>query len=291
MPRALSLATPYVRFAPPQSNPVESGLRRESQIHQAAGDGEAFRRAISFGLEALDRHLKGGGLPFGAHQIAGSPGDGASAMLFALLAAGRRLSADPRAQVLVVQERAALAEGGDLYGQGLHALGLDVARIAFLGARDGAQALRMTDEAIRSGAAAVVVAELHRAGPRIDLSATRRFNLFGRQTDTLALLVTPDLEGTSAAMTRWRVRAAPSQAARRFVGPPALDLELTRNRLGPVGRFTVEWSSENAQFRGQAASPIRAPVVPAPFHRPGEGGVFAHGDGPDAKERVAAYRG
>jgi protein ImuA len=277
MPRALSLDTPYVRFAP--------------QINQVAGDGAAFRRAISFGLEALDGQLKGGGLPFGAHQIAGSPGDDASAMLFALLAAGRRLSADPRAQVLVVQERAALAEGGDLYGQGLHALGLDVARIVLLGARDGAQALRMTDEAIRSGAAAVVVAELHRAGPRIDLSATRRFNLFGRGTDTLALLVTPDLEGTSAAMTRWRVRAASSQAARRFVGPPVLDLELTRNRLGPVGRFTVEWSSENAQFRSRAATPICAPVVPAPFDRQGEGGVFAPGGGADSQERIAAYGG
>jgi protein ImuA len=246
----------------------------------------------SFGDPTLDAAFGGEGLPLGSHQIAGEPGDGASAMLFAMLTAGRRLSLDPCAQVLVVQEQGTLAEAGRLYGRGLHALGLDPGRIAFLAARDGDEALRMTDEAIRSGAAATVVAEVDRAGPKIDLSVTRRFNLSCRKTATAALLVTPNLDGTSAAMTRWRVRAAPSRAPRRFVGPPTLELELVRNRLGPVGRFTVEWSSDDAAFRNPA--PLRPSVVRAPLDRPAPACPSRHGapgGGGDAEERLAAGGG
>jgi len=246
--------------------------------------------AFSFGHAALNSRFSHGGLPFGVHQMAGAPGESAAALLFALLVAARRLKADPTAQVLVVQEEGALTEGGGLYGPGLYALGLDPARIALVCARDGAMALRMVDEAARSGAASVVVAELDRGARALDLAATQRLNFHSRRTATLTLLVTPDLEAASAAMTRWRVRTARSRASRRFLGPPALELELTRNRCGPVGQFSVEWSSEDEAFRTPA--PLRASMVRAPLHRPSDtvgGDLFPPGAGADAGERLTAH--
>ena len=263
----------------------EGGLRpsahaqRRRAAHPVAAQADpattGWARAFSFGLEALDAHFSPGGPPFGAHEISGPPGEPASAMLFTALMLARRLREAPGASALVVQEPGALKEGGGLYGPGLWALGLDPGRLLLVTAREGGEALRIVDEAVRSGAVAAVAAEAPRAARKLDLAATQRLNLYGRQTSTLALLMAPDLDATSAAMTRWRVSPAPSQAPRRYLGPPALALELVRNRLGPPGRFTVCWSSDDEAFRladpaaasaalTKPAAPLRPPVVPAP---------------------------
>ena len=257
----------------------EGGLRpsahaQQRRAMQSRPDTPSWPRAFSFGVEALDASFSAGGPPFGAHEICGPPGEPTTALLFALLMLARRFRADPHAQALVVQEACALREGGGLYGPGLWALGLDPGRLVLVTAREGGEALRIVDEAVRSGAVATVLAEAPRAARKLDLAATQRLNLYGRQTSTLALLITHDLDATSAAMTRWRVRSRPSQAPRAYLGPPALELELVRNRLGPTGRFTVEWSSDDEAFRlAQPAdalrgTPLLPPVVPAPVHRP-----------------------
>ena len=253
----------------------EGGLRPSSHAQQrraaaTSPDEPAWTRAFSFGMATLDASFRPGGPPFGAHEVCGAAGEPATALLFTLLMLARLFRIDPHAQALVVQEPGALSEGGGLYGPGLWALGLDPGRLVLLSAREGGEALRIMDEAVRSGALAAVVAEAPRAVRKLDLAATQRLNLYGRQTSTLALLVTSDLDATSAAMTRWRVRARPSWAPRAYLGPPALELDLVRNRLGPTGRFTVEWSSDDTAFRlpEAPAAPLRAPVVPAPADRP-----------------------
>ncbi len=262
----------------------EGGLRPSAHAQrrratQAAPDGATWPRAFSFGLDALDASFSPGGPSFGAHEVCGSPGEPTAALLFAALMLVRRFREDPQAQALVVQEPCALAEGGGLYGPGLWALGLDPARLVLVSAREGGETLRIVDEAVRSGAVSAVVAEGPRAMRKLDLAATQRLNLYGRQTSTLALLLTYDLDATSAAMTRWRVRAHPSRAPRAYLGPPALELELVRNRLGPTGRFTVEWSSDDEAFRladgdgHQAVAPLRPPVVSTPAHRPAVGNL------------------
>jgi protein ImuA len=275
----------------------EGGLRPSAHAQRRrAVDGEAaagWGKALSFGLPELDARFASGGLPYGAHELAGPPGEPASALLFAALMLTRRFQADAGAQALVVQEPSALAEGGGLYAPGLWALGLDPARLVLVCAGEGGEALRITDEAVRSGAVAAVLTEAPRAARKLDLAATQRLNLYGRQTSTLALLITPDLAATSAAMTRWRVRTAQSQAPKAYLGPPALELELVKNRLGPTGRLTVEWSSDHGAFRRPdyaAAAALRSPVVPTPAHRPaGSGRGRGSGDGGDAQERAQAY--
>ena len=273
MPTSPTLDALRARIESIERDAPEGGLRPSAHAQRrraAQADAAAWPRAFSFGLEALDAGFSPGGPSFGAHEVCGPPGEPAAALLFAALMLVRRFHEDPHAQALVVQEPGALSEGGGLYGPGLWALGLDPGRLVLVGAREGGDALRVVDEAVRSGAVCAVVAEAPRAARKLDLAATQRLNLYGRQTSTLALLVTPDLDATSAAMTRWRVRSRPSQAPRAYVGPPAMELELVRNRLGPTGRFTVEWSSDDTAFRLPAvpAAPLRAPVVPAPAHRP-----------------------
>ncbi len=277
-----NLAALRARIESIERHAPEGGLRpaAHAQRRRTTDDGRAtgWGRAFSFGLEAMDACFSPGGLAFGTHEVCGAPGDPASALLFALLMIARRLQEDPHAQALVVQEPGALGEGGGLYGPGLWALGLDPGRLVLVAAREGGEALRITDEAVRSGAVCAVLAEAPRAVRRLDLAATQRLNLYGRQTSTLALLTTPDLDATSAAMTRWRVSARSSQAPRRYLGPPALDLDLVRNRLGPTGRFIVQWSSDHGVFRPSDGlvdarsfgdrAPLRSPVVPPPAHRP-----------------------
>ncbi|MGC1304418.1 MAG: hypothetical protein WA840_18785 [Caulobacteraceae bacterium] len=259
---------------------------------QGIGTVEAAQRALSFGLESVDSRFSLGGLAHGVHQAAGEPGDRSAAGLFVMLWLARLLKANPDRPALVVQEAAVVREEGALYGPGLLALGLDPGRLAVVLVQDGAEALRVVDQAVRSGAVCAVMAELRRAADKLDLGLTQRLNVHGQQTSTLVALLTPDLDGTSAALSRWRVRTGPSRARKRHLGPPALELELVRNRHGRPGRWTLEWSSEDEAFRLPA--PFRAPLVSPPVHRPGpprlvHTGPNAPGADGEIEIRVAAY--
>jgi protein ImuA len=215
---------------------------------------------VSFGCEAVDAAC-GGGLAAGAHQFAGT---GAAPLGFGLALMARALAA-PEARGLVVQAREAFAETGHAYAPGLLALGLDPDRIGLVEVRTEAEALRVVDEALRSGAVAAVLAELGQA-PRLDLSITRRFNLSTRRSPALALMLTRDLGATSAALTRWRVEPRPSRGRRRRLGRPAYGLSLMRNRLGPTGEWTLEWDNDDRLFR--PAPPLSAPVARPSADRP-----------------------
>lgn len=224
-----------------------------------------------------------GGLAAGAHQVApAAAGDEAAALAFATALVVRALVAQPRARALLVQSTDAARESGWAYGAGLQAMGLDPDRLAVVGARSGAEALRVTDEALKSGAVTAVLADLW-AEPRLDLSATRRFNLACTRTGALAILVTRDLGGTSAALTRWIVAARPSLSQRRLQRP-TFNLSLIRNRMGPTGEWTVEWDSHDRVFRTPATLPLLAPRPLADRPAAAQQG---QGRGQDAAERAA----
>ena len=248
--------------------------------------------AFSFGLEAVDRRFSGGGLAFGAHQVVGGPGDRSGANLLASLWLARMFAIWPDRPALWVQERDALQENGVLYGPGLHALGVDPGRLALVTTRDGAEALRVVDRAARSGAVLSVIGELRGGARKLDLPASQRLNLRGQENSTLVILLTPDLQAASAAKSRWQVRTAPSRAPRRWLGPPTLDLELVRNRHGSLGRWTLEWSSDDTVFR--SGTTLCTPVVclsgdrqaaPASWGEREE----ALGGGADAEVRLSAH--
>jgi protein ImuA len=181
-------------------------------------------------------------------------------MLLAMALAER-----PGTRGLVVQAGEAAREGGRLYPPGLQAMGLDPDRLGFARVRTGMEALRVVDEALRSGAVAAVVADMGEE-PRLDLSVSRRFNLAAARTGSRAFLAVRDLVATSAALTRWRVEPRPSAGVRGRLGPPAFRLSLLRNRLGPTGEWTVEWDSDRHAFR--PAPSLSAPLAGPPGDRP-----------------------
>jgi len=243
-------------------DPKLAGLRRHIERLEASSayrphgvqEPRSARTGLSFGDPGIDDHFPDGGLAWGSHQIAGSARDPAAGRAFTAFLLARWFAIRPKAQALIVQEASALREGGGAYGPGLHALGLDPGRLILVQARDGAEVLRLINEALRVRAPEIVVGDLWDGAPLADLSATRRFNLAAASARVLALLTTPDLAATSAALTRWQVASAPSLAARRRLGAPALALDLVRNRHGPTGRWILEWSSHDRAFSARPLS-------------------------------------
>lgn len=215
-----------------------------------------------FGCEAIDSAFAGGGLAAGTHQIAAT---GATGLGLGLALIARAL-VTPGARALFVQAAACAGEEGHLHAPGLKALGVDPDRLGLAEVRNEAEALRVVDEAMRSGAVAAVLADLGEAS-RLDLSITRRFNLSARRTGALALVLTRDLGATSAALTRWRVEPRPSRGRRQRLGRPVFGLSLLRNRLGPTGEWTLEWDRDDRVFR--TPPPLSAPVARPAVDRPG----------------------
>lgn len=250
-----------------------SALRRVDGLKARLQDAPPC--AVRLGSEAIDGAC-GGGLAAGTHQAAGQ---GAAVLGFGLAVMVRALASAPGGRMLLVQSQEAGSEGGQVYAPGLHALGLDPDRVGVAQVRSCVDALRVVDEALRSGAVAAVLADLGRA-PRLDLSVTRRFNLSARRTGALALMLTRDLDATSAALTRWRIEARPSRGRRRRLGRPVFNLRLLRNRLGPTGEWTLEWDSDDRLFR--PSSPLSAPVARPAVDRPDPARPAAAGDAPGA---------
>jgi protein ImuA len=233
---------------------------------------------------ALDRALGGGLSDDALHEIApASPGDGTAAMGFALaLAAG--FMAERGAAGLVVAEDFALCETGALYGPGLVAHGLELGRLVFVRAPDAPALFQAMEEALRSGAPAVVVGEAWNL-KAYDLAASRRLLLAARAGATPALLVQASAYGaadrlSSAAETRFEIAAAPSAwlsaagGGRALPGPPAFAARLVKARLtsaeGPPGLdatkiFRLTWRSEDQRFDEPTVS---LPVAAAPGDRP-----------------------
>lgn len=253
--------------------------RMEGRLDETLGQ-EGGPAVLSLGCPDVDVRFETGGLTPGSHQAAGPAG---TPFAFVCTLLARLADVRPGSRVLLVQEAGALRETGGVYGPGLQAMGVDPASVALLGVKSGAEALRAGDEAMKSGAAAAVVIELYESEVLADLSLTRRFNLAAEKSGAFLFLVTPHLEATSAALTRWRVAPAATVGAKRRLGAPAFALELTRNRLGRLGQWTLEWNSHDRHFRPLDAI-AAGQAVPAPVAAPAA-------DRPGAPQRPGARRG
>ncbi|MEP9352203.1 hypothetical protein ABLE93_01250 [Xanthobacter sp. KR7-65] len=215
--------------------------------------------------EPLDGAL-GGGLARGAlHEaFTADPGQSGALLGFALA-----LAALPRRPVLWVRQDMATLESGEIHGPGCAQFGLDPARLLLVGAADATDTLAAAEEALGHAGLGLVVAEPWGEARLLDLTATRRLALRAERSGVPVLLLRPAADPhPSAATTRWHVAAAPSRPAPGMpafcLGPPAFVLDLARNRLGPTGRFTVEW---NAHARSFSPAP-RRPHLAAPADRP-----------------------
>lgn len=236
----------------PITPPGLDALRAEVRVIESAGRART-NQALPFGVAEMDSCLAHGGLLRGApHDISGasaSLADDAAATLFAAGIAARLLG-----PVLWVLGRQ------DLFAPGLAQAGLVPDRLIYAECRKDEEALAVTEEGLRHGSLAAVVAEVTRAG----MIATRRLQLAAEDSGTMALLLrrwrnASDPLGTpSAAATRWRIGCLPSQALPApGIGRPRWTVELVRQRGGPANHWIMEGSDEAGRLAPPAESQHR----------------------------------
>jgi len=222
----------------------------------------------------LDRALGGGLSGDGLHEIVpAAPADGAAAMGFALALAARFLARSPTSGLIVTEDFTAI-ELGRLYGPGLAAQGLDLERLVFVRAPDAPAVFQAMEDALRSGAPAMVLGELWRL-KTYDLALSRRLLLAARAGGLPALLVLASAYGaaetvSSAAETRFEVAAAASAhlasagGGRGLPGRPSFAARLVKARIhsaqGPPAGLDrarivrLTWRSEDQSFDEPAIS-------------------------------------
>jgi protein ImuA len=217
-------------------------------------------RPWTVGLAPVDSHLGAHGLARSRlHDISPEAyGDMPAAMGFALALALRRLAdAGERRPLLWCRLAFAEREYGRLYGHGLEALGLPRDRFITVTLRKPAGLLWTMEEALKSGALAVVLGDALDA----DLTATRRLSLAAQAGKTAGLVVFKTAPAATASHTRWRIAAAASRPPPydpRAPGPPAWSVELTRARSGRPGAWTLEWHHATHRFDLVPGLPRRA---------------------------------
>lgn len=224
----------------------------------------------------LDAAL-GGGLACGRlHELfAASADDAASAAGFAAMLALRALA--PGKALLWLRTDSAERRSGCFHAPGLAELGGDPDAVLLALAPDDVALLRCAADAARCAGLGVMIAECWGHPRALDLTASRRLALAAEKSGVTLLLLRIDAEVTpSAADTRWRVGAAPSQALEANApGPVALEIELLRRRAGPAGmRWRVEWDRDQRIFRRIREPALSGAVVPLPANRPAWDSAF-----------------
>jgi protein ImuA len=227
------------------AKPLEQQL---SRLKRTISSAEHFGETAShpLGVTAIDAAL-GGGLAGGAlHELSATTAlhVGATAGFALALAA---LARAPQKETLWITTDFGVLETGALYGPGLDQFGLATERLLMVRVPRPIDALFAMEEALKCRALATVVAEL---GTAPDLTATRRLSLAARAGGGVGLLLRHNAdEAPSAAATRWRVAAAPSEPDELGgLGPTTFALTLTRNRRGLCGGWTLAWDHHEHAF-------------------------------------------
>jgi protein ImuA len=244
---------------------------RQQVARLERGSSGAAPSFLSLGLPALHRHLPGEGLPCGAlHEVMGATyGDRAAAFGF-LVALMAVASAARHGAAVLVLPRKGIADFGNPYGHGLVRMGLDPGRLLLVETRRPKDAFWAMEEALRAAAGLAVVAGVIETQP--DLTMSRRLNLAAGDAGTpLLLLRPPTAAGITAALTRWRIAAAP--AARDRFGAFAAcrwTITLERCRNGRPGQWLCEWDHVAHRFHLAEILADRT-LSPGPDPEAGEG--------------------
>ncbi|MBV9557846.1 MAG: DNA repair protein, partial [Pseudolabrys sp.] len=152
-----------------------------------------------------------------------------------------------------------LHESGALSGAGLDEMARAPERLLTIHPRKTLDLLWAMEEALHCRALGVVIGELRNED--IDLVALRRLSLAAAAHHAIAIVLRASpVRTASAAVTRWIVGSAPSQP-RYGPGEARLRAQLIRNRRGPVGDWTLEWSASDERF-------VLAATNPQPVARP-----------------------
>lgn len=225
-PRIRPLELPAVDACLPQG-----GLNLQA-VHEIAAETEADRPSVfGFAAALLSRVPQGGPLIF----IAARENDARRA---------------PRGRSFLRQDTPPDIPDGfsaRLYAHGLNSLGLDPARLIFVEAKDGKEALWASEETLRSGVPCAVV---NATDFRLDLRANQRLHLAaGDNGIPLFLLRPPGMPGVNVAATRWRIQAAPALRDRfGLLARWRWRVRLERCRNGRSGEWLVEYDHGAYRF-------------------------------------------
>jgi protein ImuA len=223
-----------------------------ARIARIEGAGTRYG-AIPFGVDAIDSRLPGGGIATGAlHELAGSPdlADDASATIFL-------------AGILARVEGPVFwcLRWRDLFTPALHLAGLHANRVIHVEAGSDANVLLAMEECLRNPGLAGVVGEL----TKYSTTASKRLQLAAEGSGVPAFVFRraskhdQALEGT-AAVTRWRVTAAPSEdLGIPSLGRPRWLVALERSR----GGNPHSWIVEGCDATGRIALPAALVDRPA----------------------------
>ena len=256
----------------PATNPTPTkidSLRIQIAAIERQSSARPRSAVLPFGIDAIDRHLPGGGLRLGAmHELHAAGPDievGAAPALFAASVLARR----PGPVVWIGRK-------GAVFGHGLLQAGLDPRRVVFADA--GRDVLEVMEDALRFPRLAGVVAELD---GKLDSIVSRRLQLAAEGSSVLSVLIRrsrrfddPALAQPSAAATRWRVSTLPSLPA--VPDAPAVPglcrplwrLELLRCRGGKGASWIVEGVDAQGRF-ALAAVLAHGSAAPARCHASG----------------------
>lgn len=225
------------------------------QLRQRIAVIEATRRqrtSLPFGVPEIDSRLPGEGLATGAlHEIAGSPelADDASATVFL-------------AGILARSDGSVLwcLRWRDLFAPALHLAGLHPDRVIHVEAGNDANVLLAMEEALRHSGLAGVVGEV----ARYSTTASKRLQLAAESSGVPAFVFRrgrgKDIGAGSAAVTRWRITAAPSED----LGIPALARPRWNVALERVrGGNPHTWLVEGCDAQGRIALPAALVDRPA----------------------------
>ncbi|MDQ8732557.1 DNA repair protein [Bradyrhizobium sp. LHD-71] len=241
-----------------------ASLRSEVERLETGGSERLFPR-VRLGAAGADAALKGGLAQGTMHEVFGAAGAQSAAATGFVLGLARRLTQGKRF-VLWIRQDFSARESGDLSMTGFAELGLDPRYIVVVRAPAAETVLRTAADGLACNALGVVVAEIWGETRAFDLVASRKLTLAAGASGVTALMLRLGaVPQASTAETRWLVRAASSPPAASWQGWgfPAFDAELARNRHGPVGRWTMEWTSDEYLFREQTAHPQRVAATPA----------------------------
>jgi protein ImuA len=245
----------------PAVSPLRSerlaALRAEVRAIEAAGAGGA-RKCLPFGVETIDARLTGGGLATAAlHEITGErpePSSDAAATLFIASIAARL-----KGPVLWALSRR------DLFAPGLTLAGLGPSRILYAECGRDEDVLAVMEEGLRHGGLGAVVGEVG----RVAMPSTRRLQLAAEEGGTTALMLKrwrrsgeDPLLVPSAAMTRWRIACAPSEALPvPGIGRPRWRLDLVRQRGGEPFQLIMEGPDHEGRLALPAEPQHRSPAA------------------------------
>lgn len=121
----------------------------------------------------------------------------------------------------------------------------DPAQLLLARVKDQTEALAVAEEALRSGAAPLVVVDLIGGDARAPLSLTagRRLQLAAEAGQATGLCLIPEGMGSNAAETRWQ--CDPVFDASSDLGDSTLQRwQLKKNKSGTIGAWHVRWDAK-----------------------------------------------